>query len=75
VGDHPHRRRNRGAVKGGELDLDSAAIPVAHPRGDEYDVIDIQAWSDPRAAMKAIVPIIKFFPANPADWTTSPLAK
>ena len=24
--------------------------------------------------MKAIVPIIKFFPANPADWTTSPLA-
>jgi hypothetical protein len=26
------------------------------------------------AAMKAIVPIIKFFPANPADWTTSPLA-
>jgi hypothetical protein len=28
-----------------------------------------------QAAMKAIVPIIKFFPANPADWTTSPLAK
>ncbi|HEX3512888.1 MAG TPA: hypothetical protein VHT26_02670 [Trebonia sp.] len=27
------------------------------------------------AAMKAIVPIIKFFPANPAGWTTSPLAK
>jgi hypothetical protein len=28
-----------------------------------------------QAAMKAIVPIIKFLPANPADWTTSPLAK
>ena len=28
-----------------------------------------------QAAMKAIVPNIKFFPANPADWATSPLAK
>jgi hypothetical protein len=28
-----------------------------------------------QAAMKAIAAIIKFFPANPADWTTSPLAK
>ena len=132
----------KGRLISSELDLDSAAIPVAHPMGDEDDVIDIQAWSDPsehsycpamtgsyfatyngvkwqignsgttkpddeswatactapvdahggsagmgfdtysaknsqigQAAMKAIVPIIKFFPANPADWTTSPLAK
>ena len=27
-----------------------------------------------QAAMKAIVPIIKFLSANPAEWTTSPLA-
>ena len=132
----------KGRLISSELDLDSAAIPVGHPMGDEDNVIDIQAWSDPsshsycpampgsyfatyngvkwqignsgttkpddeswatactapvdahggsagmgfytysaknsqigQAAMKAIVPIIKFFPANPADWTTSPLAK
>ena len=132
----------KGRLTSSELDLDSAAIPVAHPMGDEDNVIDIQAWSDPsshsycpamsgsyfatyngvkwqignsgttkpddeswatactapvdadggsagmgfytysaknseigQAAMKAIVPIIKFFPANQADWTTSPLAK
>jgi hypothetical protein len=131
----------KGRLISSELDLDSAAIPVAHPMGDEDNVIDIQAWSDPsehsfcpampdsyfasyngvkwqignsgttkpddeswatactapvdahggsagmgfdtysaknsqigQAAMKAIVPIIKFFPADPADWTTSPLA-
>jgi hypothetical protein len=131
----------KGRLVSGELDLDSAAIPVAHPMGDEYNVVDIQAWSNPdehsfcqampdsyfatyngvkwqignsgttkpddeswatactapvdarggsagvgfdtlsaknnqigQEAMKAIVPIIKFFPANPADWTTSPLA-
>ena len=130
----------KGRLISSELDLDSAAIPVAHPMGDEDNVIDIQAWSDPsehsfcpampdsyfasyngvkwqignsgttkpddeswatactapvdahggsagmgfdtysaknsqigQAAMKAVVPIIKFFPANPADWTTSPL--
>ena len=28
-----------------------------------------------QAAMKAVVPIIKFFSANPADWPTSPLAR
>jgi hypothetical protein len=28
-----------------------------------------------QAAMKAIVPMIKFLSANPAEWTTSPLAK
>jgi hypothetical protein len=39
----------KGRLTSSELDLDSAAIPVAHPRGDEYDVIDIQAWSDPSA--------------------------
>ena len=132
----------KGRLISSELDLDSAAIPVAHPMGDEDNVIDIQAWSDPsshsycpamsgsyfatyngvkwqignsgttkpddeswatactapvdadggsagmgfytysaknsqigQAAMKAIVPIIKFFPANSADWTTTPLAK
>jgi hypothetical protein len=132
----------KGRLISSELDLDSAAIPVAHPMGDEYNLIDIQAWSDPsehsfcppmsdsyfasyngvkwqignsgttkpddeswatactapvdahggsagmgfdtysaknsqigQAAMKAIVPTIKFFPANPTDWTTSPLAK
>jgi hypothetical protein len=132
----------RGRLISSELDLDSAAIPVAHPMGDEDNVIDILAWSDPnehsfcpamsdsyfatdngvkwqignsgttkpddeswatactapvdahggsagmgfdtysanynqigQAAMKAIVPVIKFLPANPTDWTTSPLAK
>ncbi len=132
----------KGRLISSELDLDSAAIPVAHPMGNEDDVIDIQAWSDPsehsfcpampgsyfatyngvkwqignsgtakpddeswatactapvdahggaagmgfdtysarnsqigQAAMKAIAAIIKFFPANPADWTTSPLGK
>ena len=131
----------KGRLISSELDLDSAAVPVAHPMGDEDNVMEIQAWSDPtehsfcpampdsffasyngvkwqignsgttkpdyeswatactapvdahggsagmgfytysaksnligQAAMKAIVPIIKFFPANPADWTTSPLA-
>jgi hypothetical protein len=27
------------------------------------------------AGLKAILPIVRFLPANPADWTTSPLAK
>jgi hypothetical protein len=132
----------KGRLISSELDLDSAAIQVAHPMGNEDNVIDIQAWSDPnehsfcpampdsyfatdngvkwqignsgttkpddeswatactapvdahggsagmgfdtysakysqigQAAMKAIVPTIKFLPANPTDWTTSPLAK
>jgi hypothetical protein len=131
----------KGRLISSELDLDSAAIPVAHPMGDEDNAIDIQAWSDPsehsfcpamsdsyfatyndvkwqignsgttkpddeswatactapvdahggsagmgfdtfsatnsqigQTAMKAIVPIIKFLPVNPTDWTTSPLA-
>jgi hypothetical protein len=132
----------KGRLISGQLDLDSAAIPVAHPMGNEYDLIDIMAWSDPsehsfcpamtdsyfatyngvkwqignsgttkpddeswatactapvdahggsagigfdtfsakdsqigQAAMKAIVPTIEFFSADPTDWTTSPLAK
>ena len=37
----------KGRLISSELDLDSAAIPVAHPMGDEDNVIDILAWSDP----------------------------
>jgi hypothetical protein len=58
----------------------SSATPCPDPLGKHgqsgVDVTTDSAADNQvgEAGLLAILPIIKFLPANPADWTTSPLA-